>query len=1779
MGVVQPYCFMAPQLRFQHYEVLTRPDGAPHLLGKGAMGMTYKAFDRNLLSLAVVKVISPEHMGRPEARQRFLQEAQSMARIKHPNVADVFFLGDSPQGVFYAMEFCDGPSVQEFIEEHGPMKPGDVLMLGYQCAQALQAVERNNLIHRDIKPSNMILVNDGQGRSQIKLIDFGLARDVLRDPNLSQGGFVGTPTFASPEQLLEQSDLDIRSDIYSLGVTLWTMLSGRPPFAGSQFEVMFHHVNTPPPWERLPVMPEAALKLLRRMLEKSLDDRYQSPAELAGDFQRVLESEGYNSLASARLSFGPRETTGSVLGMSSFEILSEAADGDLTGKIFRARDAHNGQIIALKYLHPGIASKPAVLGRIQRHVLSLRSLQHPNLTGILGFEKSEDGAKIISEWVMGPTLLALLKARNQLTLGEAVPLLAQLASALDFAAAKGLGTVETDLHQILLTSPEWGEDPVVWSKGLRQPVDSWPSVTVKINPLRLSPAEQDYPSLLPGEGTDASGGGPKPMLATFLQLAYRLLGGAGGSQASSRGGGFVSIPGLGAEANDLIESFALPPFTKEKREASCASVLRGLCAAEGVPVPDIFEPPTEPEEDLLLTRDATVQAPSAPGLVGSSWASPGSLVPGPGPGEAGPAIQPAYPSSRGNVPGLASPGMQGTRFGTAGGSHAGRISADYELKRKELELQRQRLESEAERLKQEEVIEATRAMLDEERQALAQAREEFARQERERAHRAEQERLKLQEERVRLEARTNEVEIKRREQERLEQEIQLRAQLEFQKFEDERRQRESEWTRQREEIERSLKEREEQSLVREQQSFKKLREERERVREQQMALEQGQSQVQQEAETALRQQVSLLEAERQKLADQQSELDRRLLAQSQELAQLREKFDAAEREIEIRYQKLAVEEEAAAARRQEELESERQRMSVERALLEQQRSEFAAERAAGTAAGLSGQQQREQNEAALARLAGEEARLAGERAAFEAQRLQRESALAEDLARAKRDLELEREALAREAERAKQSGLAELESERAAIAAIRTQLAAQEATLAAQVQEKANALETQMARQQEELEAGRQALAAQRAQLDGEHHRLTAAFTLEKDAFARELEERRRQDEIAYRQLMEQRAGELDRVEQEEQARLASLRQEIANEEARLQQQRAEVFSQERLITRMDQEASYQDDEIREKLEAEQLRLEAQRGEVDLKLLELQKAHKKRLVIIMAGIVFAAMAASTAGYIIKGRLVDPATLRGQEAWVQFERERSATLAASDWPELLNWCVVTDERFLKQETDPVIQGFYKEKRGMVLEDARKAVNGLLTNLAAGWNPPAPEDEAFKKLRQNLEVVARLDGIPAERLLVLAKLDMPYLTARNNSGAALEIYATTIAADPEFIPQLQAELSVTVQGMLDDFLADHALDNRDGLMVQLDELPDAAKASVPKVQLLLSILQAEAARAGVPDVTGLAAALNAINTPSTSPLTSGHFKADAGWAEILRTEVDRILATIKTHPETILSLRDVLTATAEEWKTDVPYLMLAGAAELTQQKLDYYKAAEKLTGNPEARARVAGFYIQQATTLMKSGRGDEAGPLLAEAMPRIEETAANGESEAMALLSDVLRQGLTGKKNLEEAIAWASKAKAKGHPDADFSLGLCYLEKAEETKDEGLLGQAEASFVAATRQEASPNAPRAWYFLANTYSQLKKSPQLVAALEKGSQLRDPDSLYMLGQCLMAGPPYYATANLTLGRDNITKAARLGHPRAMAYLKTNARIWQKSGLSGDRDWLEKNADLLGE
>ncbi len=224
---------MAELVRFQHYEVLRRDDGSLFELGRGAMGITYKAFDTNLRTNVALKVINATYLNSEVARQRFLREARAAAAIRHPNVATVFHLGNEDDSYFYAMEFIDGETVEAFMQREGAVPTIMALEISAQVARALAAAEKQGLVHRDIKPSNLMLVREaGDDEFTVKVIDFGLAKAAEKDSadavTLTQGGFLGTPHFASPEQL-EEGELDSRSDIYSLGVTLYYMLAGRTP--------------------------------------------------------------------------------------------------------------------------------------------------------------------------------------------------------------------------------------------------------------------------------------------------------------------------------------------------------------------------------------------------------------------------------------------------------------------------------------------------------------------------------------------------------------------------------------------------------------------------------------------------------------------------------------------------------------------------------------------------------------------------------------------------------------------------------------------------------------------------------------------------------------------------------------------------------------------------------------------------------------------------------------------------------------------------------------------------------------------------------------------------------------------------------------------------------------------------------------------------------------------------------------------------------------------------------------------------------------------------------------------------------------------------------------------------------------------------------------------------------------------------------------------------------------------------------------------------------------
>jgi len=239
--------------RLGNYRIERHDDGTLWELGRGAMGLTYRALDTSLRRAVALKLIDSEWVKRgAEARERFMREARTAASLRHPNVATVYHFGIREENgqCFCAMELVEGETLEMRVRRTGPLDALTTIDIALQVTSALAAAEKQGLVHRDLKPANLMLVaaapdaNDSSpGKAEkadtvVKVIDFGVAKALVEKPDamgLTHGGFVGTPAFASPEQFTD-AQVGVRSDIYSLGATLWYLLTGHRPFEGATIE-------------------------------------------------------------------------------------------------------------------------------------------------------------------------------------------------------------------------------------------------------------------------------------------------------------------------------------------------------------------------------------------------------------------------------------------------------------------------------------------------------------------------------------------------------------------------------------------------------------------------------------------------------------------------------------------------------------------------------------------------------------------------------------------------------------------------------------------------------------------------------------------------------------------------------------------------------------------------------------------------------------------------------------------------------------------------------------------------------------------------------------------------------------------------------------------------------------------------------------------------------------------------------------------------------------------------------------------------------------------------------------------------------------------------------------------------------------------------------------------------------------------------------------------------------------------------------------------------------
>ena len=251
------------------------------LIGQGGMGRVYLARDTRLNRLVALKILSPERLNNPRAIARFQREARVGAQLQHENLVRIYDFGESNGRYFLVMEYIEGKTIATLISEQGPMPPATAARLVRQVALGLEHAHRKGLIHRDVNPYNILVTHDGTA----KLADLGLAIAMAEEDRVTRdGATVGTFDYVAPEQARHSRAADIRSDIYSLGCTLYHMCAGQVPFPGPSLpEKLFGHQSMEPtPLCRMvPGLPEGLSEIVQRMMKKSPDERYATPMQVA----------------------------------------------------------------------------------------------------------------------------------------------------------------------------------------------------------------------------------------------------------------------------------------------------------------------------------------------------------------------------------------------------------------------------------------------------------------------------------------------------------------------------------------------------------------------------------------------------------------------------------------------------------------------------------------------------------------------------------------------------------------------------------------------------------------------------------------------------------------------------------------------------------------------------------------------------------------------------------------------------------------------------------------------------------------------------------------------------------------------------------------------------------------------------------------------------------------------------------------------------------------------------------------------------------------------------------------------------------------------------------------------------------------------------------------------------------------------------------------------------------------------------------------------------------
>ena len=308
-------------------------------LGRGAMGVVYKATDTALERTVAVKTVNMalERDGAEKYEARFYQEARAAGSLNHPNIVTVYDVGKEGNVAYMAMEFIQGPELRTLLAEGRALPVPQSVSIAAQVAEGLGYAHQHGVVHRDIKPANIMVLGDGP----VKITDFGIARMRANNDELTQSGMMlGSPKYMSPEQVIGKR-ADHRSDIFSLGVILYEMLTGTAPFTGENVTALMYQIVNfvpPAPSARSPSVPDLLNFIVAKMLAKPLEARYQSAQELANDLRNCERQIGAPTAATQPLRpLGPAAGSGLAAGAQPELALAQAQSVVMAQTLNRTR--------------------------------------------------------------------------------------------------------------------------------------------------------------------------------------------------------------------------------------------------------------------------------------------------------------------------------------------------------------------------------------------------------------------------------------------------------------------------------------------------------------------------------------------------------------------------------------------------------------------------------------------------------------------------------------------------------------------------------------------------------------------------------------------------------------------------------------------------------------------------------------------------------------------------------------------------------------------------------------------------------------------------------------------------------------------------------------------------------------------------------------------------------------------------------------------------------------------------------------------------------------------------------------------------------------------------------------------------------------------------------------------------------------------------------------------------------------------------------------------------